>query len=521
MWFSRVGTTTGRWGQALDGQPTLLALLLLVMGPLALPGMAQSGSVMPVTPRDRLAPPLGTPTPLAPPIESPTQAPTPSVTPPSTPEPLAPPVTPSTPAPVPPTSQPTPIPAPTATPVSPSNTSGKRPGATETSPAFLGNPLDLQLPDPLLPKDAGKRPLTSAERKQLTAALDALDAEALAKHKLGDRIGAFEIWHRELRLRRYLGPLDETRALGRVGDIAWQDNDSTEVQWITERLNAILAQANAPTLPGFGKNISLGQGQVLARFTLLDALGLAYQQVRLPQTAATVYQQLLTEARQRNNPVKVEETLTTLGQLYLAWFDYGNAGLQYQELLAIARKKGDPLAEVNHLKQLVFIYEQAKQFEEAVSYLQQLIKVHQAQNQPEPIPALQLKLGDDYQQLSRLDLAERHYQLAYQLAQPLLQFGYASDALQKLASLYRKNDRLDAALRVYTFLIGVEQQAYNYYGMMSAYDQLGQLYLTRKAYPQALAAFQQGLKIAKQLKFRENYFSEQIQQITKPATPKE
>ncbi|MGA7936550.1 MAG: hypothetical protein WCA35_23550, partial [Kovacikia sp.] len=81
--------------------------------------------------------------------------------------------------------------------------------------------------------------------------------------------------------------------------------------------------------------------------------------------------------------------------------------------------------------------------------------------------------------------------------------------------LYLANNRLDAALRVYNFLIGVEQQAYNVYGMMDAYDRIGQIYLSRKAYPQALTAFQRGLVLARQLKYKEDYFTTQIQQISK------
>ena len=54
-----------------------------------------------------------------------------------------------------------------------------------------------------------------------------------------------------------------------------------------------------------------------------------------------------------------------------------------------------------------------------------------------------------------------------------------------------------------------------YYGMMNAYDQIGQIQLDRKQNQQALVAFKQGLGLAKQLKYRQDYFTAQIQKIGK------
>jgi tetratricopeptide (TPR) repeat protein len=48
---------------------------------------------------------------------------------------------------------------------------------------------------------------------------------------------------------------------------------------------------------------------------------------------------------------------------------------------------------------------------------------------------------------------------------------------------------------------------------MQTYDRIGQIYLKQKNYTQALTAFQQGLEIARSLKYREDYFLSQIEQI--------
>ena len=90
----------------------------------------------------------------------------------------------------------------------------------------------------------------------------------------------------------------------------------------------------------------------------------------------------------------------------------------------------------------------------------------------------------------------------------------AGEALQKLINLYRSQEQIDEALQTSQILIDTQQQAVNYYGMMEAYDQMGQLYLQRQQYPQALAAFEKGLEIAQQLKHEETYFSEQIKKTS-------
>ncbi|HIK15223.1 MAG TPA: hypothetical protein IGS53_08070 [Leptolyngbyaceae cyanobacterium M33_DOE_097] len=252
------------------------------------------------------------------------------------------------------------------------------------------------------------------------------------------------------------------------------------------------------------------------RIPVLEALGAAYQQIRFPQRAVQAYEEILTDARARKDVQKIDQTNQTLAQLYLSWFNYDKASEVYQELLASAKARQDVTSEVSYLTSLIYIHEQAQQPEQAIAYQIQLAERYQALQQVEPLPLLRIRMGDNYQLIERPDLAEQNYQLAYKLAQPIVQLGTASEALQKLGALYRKNDRLDAALRVYTFLLAVEQEAYNAYGTMNAYDQIGQIYAIRQENSRAIAAFQQGLQVARQLKYREDYFLAQIEQVGRP-----
>ncbi len=402
--------------------------------------------------------------------------------------------------------------------------------APQTNPdEFPINPLEIQEADPLIP--TRDRPLSPLERRDLIAALDALNLQATALHKAGEREQAYDIWFRELRLRRFLGLVPELQALGRVGSIVWGDSRVSEVRWIAERLDTVLTQAQTlplrkPTTPDAvlanGKPpVSLPGTTVTQenRIAVLEALGAAYQQIRFPQRAVAAYELILADASERGDAEKIEQTQITLAQLYLGWFKYPEATAIYQALLATAQNREDVRSQIRYLTTLAYIHEQAKQPDQAIPYQVQLVELYQKLKQAEPLPLLYIRLGDNYQLANRFDLAEQSYQTAYKLAQPQLQFGNASEALQKLGALYRANDRLDAALRVYTFLLDVEQLAYNAYGTMNAYDQLGQIYLLKQENPQALAAFQRGLQVARQLSYREDYFLTQIQKLGQPSKP--
>ena len=51
--------------------------------------------------------------------------------------------------------------------------------------------------------------------------------------------------------------------------------------------------------------------------------------------------------------------------------------------------------------------------------------------------------------------------------------------------------------------------------MMTTYDQIGQINIKRGNYTEALAAFQNGLELAKQLQYQEDYFTQQIALVNK------
>ncbi|MCL6753403.1 hypothetical protein KBT16_21510 [Nostoc sp. CCCryo 231-06] len=374
---------------------------------------------------------------------------------------------------------------------------------------FPPNPLEITTPDPLLPRSSkDKQPLTLQEQQKLEPALDALNQEAAAKLQAGDQVAAFEIWNRELRLRRFLGSLAEVQSLSRVGAIAWKQNDGQEVKYITERLQAIQKEAQSQKTTA---QIDL---------ELWRSLGQAYQNVRSPKLAVEAYDPVLLVVRQQKNTTAVVEMLKTIGELHLSWFDYPKAAPVYEELLGLATSEGERGNEVTYLQRLAYIYEQTKQPQQSLKVLNKLAEIYVSANNLTEIPELKLAIASNYESLAKEDSnllleAFKNYQEAYTTAWQLKEYVRAGEALQKSIALYRSQGQIEEALQASQILVQTEAQAANFYGLMQAYDQIGQLYLERKEFPQALTAFQKGLELAQQLKHEEAYFTGQIEKVSK------
>lgn len=395
---------------------------------------------------------------------------------------------------------------------------------TETEPEkpllddFSPNPLFSKEPDPLLPNLPPEgQILGQSQQEILEPELVKLNAEATALLAAQNIPGAFELWNRELRIRRYFGLSQEIAALNRVGLIAWNNSQRLYIKFITERLDQILQKLQTE------KNNNL---------ELWQLLGLAFKNVRAKPQALTVYQSLLETANKNQDILAEEQYFNEIAQIYMNWLDYPNAAETYEKLLEIQQDiraiRGDvpppqplpatpenpnptpPPSEVRSLQQLAFIYEQIGEYLKAISVRERLAGYYANQPNLFPIPEIKLAIGGNYEKLGKFEQAGLTYQEAYSIATSIQQFDNASEALGRLAKLYRSQNQIKTALDIYQAQVLVNQQAYNYYGMMNAYDQIGDLYLSQKAYQPAIAAFQQGLALAQQLKYKEDYFVKKI-----------
>ena len=202
--------------------------------------------------------------------------------------------------------------------------------------------------------------------QNLQRALDELNQEATAKFKAGEQEAAFAIWNREVRLRSYLGSLAQVEALSRFGAIAWNENAGEQVRYITERLQTIQKQAQKQA-----------QKQKTVDLELMRSLGEAYQKVRSPKLALEVYQQILAAVQEKQDAAAILQTLKTMGELHLSWFDYPQAAATYEKLLNLTATQSDSTNELAYLQELRYIYQQTKQAQPAVDVLKRLAEIYQ------------------------------------------------------------------------------------------------------------------------------------------------
>ncbi|MGK7938463.1 MAG: tetratricopeptide repeat protein [Xenococcaceae cyanobacterium] len=378
------------------------------------------------------------------------------------------------------------------------------------------NPLEIIEPDPLLPPPEIDRPLTSLEKRLIRETNTVLNNQAQSELAAGNKDEAFALWYRELRLQRALGITEEITALGRVGEIAWQQNLSQELNIISDRLLVIQQEITT---------------EDTIDIQLLKSLGQAYQQVRDLDHAVIIYQQILQNNQQEDNFLEEQKNLETLGELYLAQFAYIQAANIYEELLKSVQNEQsqtalndneytytsqtdtNSLREENYLNQLVEIYTRLPQPDKSIEIKQKLLKKYLDEQKTEQLAALKISLAKDYQNLKQPKKAQTYYEEAFSLAWSLQQLAIAEESLKKLALLYQDYQQPNAALEIYQQLIKVHQKAYSYYNLMNTYSQIGQIYEQLNDNQQALNAYKKGLELAQSLNYRIEYFQEKIKQL--------
>lgn len=397
-----------------------------------------------------------------------------------------------------------------------------------TRAEFLQDPRNDEDLDPLLPEIVVDRPLSPLELRRLRQDLDQLRIEGQLAYNRQETQTAYEIWKRELRLRRVLGLQPEAQALGEVGAVAWADNQTAVVNMITARLleirQAELDPATRqldeePEAEETGAEFEGDRRDDPIDYELLQTVGAALRALRDYDNAVASYEQILLEARRRNDIIVQEAALNALGELHMGWFRYEAAAAVYQELLAFAQNRNDEAAEELYLAKLAEAYDQGEFNAPAIAAQEQLTELYQQDEDFRSATAVKLAIARNHRALGDYRQAAVTYQEAYAIAQTQQQYAYAADALNGLAEMYLDINRLDDALFVYQLLVEVERQSYNVYGEMETFDRIGQIHEQRGDLGQAVSAYRLGLALADALSFRTEYFVERINALLNPVPP--
>ncbi|MEO1592561.1 MAG: hypothetical protein AAFU71_14905 [Cyanobacteria bacterium J06632_22] len=362
---------------------------------------------------------------------------------------------------------------------------------------FLSSPLVDRPRDPALPQPEVDRSLSPLELYQLGETLDNLDARAQAlldSEEEGATDEAFELWLREVRLRRVLGLEAELTALERVIPVVWNNQRGPELQLLTQRLRVIWNNATQ------SEAIAVDVERLLALFIM----------VRDEAAVIDITQGLADQAAARGDGVTQRQHLADLGAAYLAWFEFDKAAGVYESLVADAAIRNSPAQERTLLAQLIYSYQQNDRYAAAIPHQQRLLGLYRAADLADAEVPVGIAIARNYRAVADYPRAVEYYQLAYRTAQQLQQYGYSSEVLQDLGDLYRDLGQLRDAITIYNLLVRVEQQSYNHYGILLAYDELGQIYTALNELDNARVAFQAGLAFAEALDYRQEYFQAQL-----------
>jgi tetratricopeptide (TPR) repeat protein len=362
---------------------------------------------------------------------------------------------------------------------------------------FLSDPERTEPRDPLLPQLPVVRPLSPLEQRDLAIALDQLAREATALYEAGESDDAFDLWMREVRLRRILGYGPELAAIQRVGRRVWENSRTREAQLLTLRLDVIQAEilgSSAPTL------------------ALITDLAASYEVLRAVDDAIALYNTLLaaTPEGDRRQILLLER----VGQLQEEWFRFAAAAETYRQLLVLANSGASPQSQrLRYARRAVANYENAGELGTAINYQRLLVREYEARGEMEPVPSLLLAIARNYRDLGRADLALPFYKTAYRLALDLDQSLAARDVVADLAVLYETLDRPEDVQYLYEQQLAVERLSYSGYGIMTVFGQLGEFYETQEDWEAAIAAYREGLILAHHLNHRRAYFETRIRHI--------
>lgn len=393
--------------------------------------------------------------------------------------------------------------------------SSARPGSTPTlelarrrdrGVIYPPSPLENADPDPWWPDPSV--PLTENDRRLLRQRLDELNTSATAALAINQPKVAFELWNRELRLRRLLGVNEELIAMARVGEAAWKEEEFYQMQVITRRLRDIQYDL-------IGDPYEDNSDRPLPDLVTLRQLADAFAAVRDREYAVNAYEYLLNDARDRGDVITEEETLRIIGELNYGDLNYEDAVADYEELVDLAEARGDQASRVFYLERLAFMYDQLEQPSDSIRIKQALVAYYQAIADVPRSTALYIELGNAFAATGDIAAAEQSYVSAYGLSWEAKQFYRAGESMDRLAELYDREGRYEEALNTYRIAIDIDTIANDRYGLMTTYDTIGQLYQRLNAYAQALDAYRRGLEVAQQISSRTSYFQFQIDAVSR------
>ncbi|HIK13024.1 MAG TPA: CHAT domain-containing protein [Oscillatoriaceae cyanobacterium M33_DOE_052] len=217
------------------------------------------------------------------------------------------------------------------------------------------------------------------------------------------------------------------------------------------------------------------------------------------QKAATCYEQSLVAARQQQNPVFEEQTLSNLGVTYFQLGEYAKALTAHEQQLAIAISRQDPTAKGQALVGLGTVFVALGNYEKAIEYYEESLQLIDGKNIPEWQGTALRNLGIAYISLKEYEKAISYQDESLKLALQYQDKRGEAQALGNLGIAYFSLGEYGKAIEYHQKHLQVMRQIKDGRGEGQALGNLGIAYHALEDYPKAIAYHQQHLAIAQKM----------------------
>ena len=211
------------------------------------------------------------------------------------------------------------------------------------------------------------------------------------------------------------------------------------------------------------------------------------------------YQQALDVYQQINDPVKVANTLNSIGGVYTQQDDYSHALESYQKGLAIFREHQESTGEGLILNNIGEVYRKSSQYSLALDYYEQALKTLQVTDALAVKAAILNNIGLVNQELGSISDALNYYQNALAIHREINNRPDEGKTLNNLGLAYEELDKNEQALEYYEKALNIRREIGDRFGEATTLNNLGLLYNKLNNHAQALDLLEQALSTFQEL----------------------
>jgi serine/threonine protein kinase/tetratricopeptide (TPR) repeat protein len=233
---------------------------------------------------------------------------------------------------------------------------------------------------------------------------------------------------------------------------------------------------------------------------ILQAMGVAYQDLNKPDDAMRNYEQALEIRKNVGDQRGIASTLGQMAQLQDAQGNFNGALASYNDAIKVDRQIGDKTGLARDLMNLGSLYHDHGKYDEALTYTSQALQLYRDTGDELNQAQCLNNIGSSHFNKGEYQDALTYFQQAYQIRDRLKQD--TTESLHNLAETYVKLGQYDTALSQYLKAKEALHAAGDKSGEALQSSSMGALFATQGKYGQAVGALQDAVQNFQQVKDR-------------------